>query len=822
MRKPIATALLFALVAAGAPAQAREISMPQAPQEKKDSEKAPKSKNLLSHIGNPFAYGLPKWDQRHLLNDTAYGTLLALSIDASICYNKPIVLDPDSTTTGPISLKGYIDGLNHRGYLEYWKNPFYQVIMRPGKERHPFHQIDLLQIPNDENTKGAIKAALDNNQAVIFTYNYLKGHTKGTDEFFRMKFNLKEGEAYNDESSYDSLYDGEHTMCIVGYDDKDQIFIVQDSRNVSRKLALPGLTHVSSNNGTIKIPQDLGYTGSFYKSNGITGAHRHEFFTLKTSWVKGDAQAPQIKDIKLETINAQEKSQSKAGHYIITASVTDNVKIADRVNTTVTTMEGREITLYGVYENGAMAINIPILDADSMSAPMWAAIKMSAKDTSGNEAMEEQQHYFQYGLPLYYFHKAYGPAPAPVQTLAQTLAQAQKNASGSPGLSNAGMSAGPYLWPQANLYAAAAPVNLVDTYIKPIFAASSSYPDTFFAENWNQASDTTCVAHATIAALSVMGNIDKGYGAVCGPNRYTNKDDFPHNIPEFVTKLDGQKQLFRWEMMNGNTVSYPFYKLGIARQMPHNDSARQLIKMAINNGHPVAFRFRYWGNDDGKKLKKHWSEEGENAIFTAINDGGLVNSYDDNRNIQGHAMCIVGYEGDDTFIVQNSWGTNGSRPNGILKLPQNLPWDKVHAFGSFWPLNTISKNYRLEFYELYIQWSKPSVPTPMPDTMPPEIWGGDMEFISHVYIGDTLVSIYPFITYSVTVTDDVKVASVSATLTLPDQTPINLADENNGYTWKFVLPVNWAMEGSVPWGLITITATDTSGNVTEESFYLNF
>jgi hypothetical protein len=240
-------------------------------------------KNLLPSLGKSFEAS--RWKQRHLLNSTAYASLLALSIDASATFGKQIVFDPDSTQEAPVTVWHYIEGMNQRGYFEQWKDQFYLTLEPEDDHWYPFSQISIQPIPNGKDTRDAIKAAIDSNKAVVFTYNFLMRDASSREEFFRLKFNLSQKEVYPDDSSYDTLYDGAHTMCIVGYDDADQTFIVQESRSIDRVAPLPGLAYVSNKEalpaGLIKISQNLEYSDFLIKSDNITGAYRHEFFTLK-------------------------------------------------------------------------------------------------------------------------------------------------------------------------------------------------------------------------------------------------------------------------------------------------------------------------------------------------------------------------------------------------------------------------------------------------------------------------------------------------------------------------------------------------------------
>jgi len=280
-------------------------------------EPSPRRANLLAVFGGRF---FPhQWDQRRQLNSTAYASTLALSIDASAAFGRPTALDPDSTSQAQVTADKFVQNLNRRGYIERRSNP-HRLVSSPaseGRQRQPLGQVSIQRIPNGGDTRDAIKAAIDTGHAVVFTYNFTLGDCSSRAEFFRLKFNLADDEVYPDNSSYDTLYDGEHTMCIVGYDDGDGTFIVHDSRGVRKRFRLPGLAYVDSNaQGTVRIPQSLAYTDFLYRSNALAGTYRHEFFVLAPQWVNGDAQPPAVDAPEMDADAPAVESSKKLGHSI--------------------------------------------------------------------------------------------------------------------------------------------------------------------------------------------------------------------------------------------------------------------------------------------------------------------------------------------------------------------------------------------------------------------------------------------------------------------------------------------------------------------------
>lgn len=792
MKRPLSAALFFAIASTigaahqNSPPLPHPVSvMPNIVQPNEPSS----HKNLLYHIGNPFSTHLPRWDQRHLLNDTAYAALLALSIDASTYYCTPIVLDPDSTTHGPVDLKNYIKGLNHRNYIEYWKNPFYQAIFHTGKNWHPFEKIELQQMPNNEKTKDTIKAAIDKNQAVIFTYNFILDDCTSPDEFFRLKFNLADEEVYKDDSSYDTLRDGEHTMCIVGYDDRDQTFLVQDSRSATKQLALPGLKIFGNDNGTIKITQNLDYAHYFYRSNKLSTTYRHEFFTVKAGWIKGDIQPPLIAYLKMETHHGPAPSPSNASSYRITAQITDNVKVADGINTTIS-MPGldKPLHLHNVFKDGIMSLEMPILDKGSMSDPMAATITVMARDTSGNQSEQELHCHFAYGLPQSILPKA-GQTKTAVADLLATPVKSGL-APNSP--------FAPFSLPPASYSLHSDPpfIDLVEAYLPNALRGKAS--------EWNQGNGSNCVAYGSLAAMSITTTHSRGYEIVFDPDSTLQTSS---TVPHYITKIVSRGYVQLWSPCYWLNTAVQFYfpLSGVSlQQIPNNSSAKQAIKDALKADTPVVFTFHYWSGGESE-LQNFW--HGPNQIFTGINANGVTVSPNN-----GHTMCVIGYDDDDgTFIVQNSWGEPTNRPHGTLKIPQDLLWERWHYHNSTWPATIAGGMYRFDFYKLTPNWS-------YPDTIPPTISDGELDLFgpnNYHYSGPPILSFY------VGITDNVKVAEVSASLEM-NGLPNDMYGETSGTIWTYVIPYNFDDPSRPASGTITITATDTSGNVSQRSFFIDF
>jgi hypothetical protein len=157
---------------------------------------------------------------------------VAVSIEASKFWGGDIVLDPNSTLQNGTKVPDYIAMLNTRKYLDFWTSS--PIIGSTPALRYVFSNISIQQIPNNGNAKNAIRAAIDNNQAVVFTYKYYSSYAYNLFENDFWKYKDEDVIFYGINASSPSgnrMQEDRagHVMCIIGYDDTDQSFIVQNS-----------------------------------------------------------------------------------------------------------------------------------------------------------------------------------------------------------------------------------------------------------------------------------------------------------------------------------------------------------------------------------------------------------------------------------------------------------------------------------------------------------------------------------------------------------------------------------------------------------------
>ncbi|MCL1908285.1 MAG: hypothetical protein FWG12_02830, partial [Holophagaceae bacterium] len=671
-------------------------------------------------------------------------------------------------------------------------------------------------------------------QAVVFTYNFIRDDCFSREEFFRLKFNLQESETYIDDSDYDSLYDGQHTMCIVGYDDSDQSFIVQDSRGAGGPFLLPVLKYIENKGGgTIKISQNLDYENFFYKSNKISGTYRHEFFVIGADWIKGDAKPPEINQAK---VNAYER------HYEITAQITDDVKVAHEVGLSIDIPQAGERFLYPTFRDGRLEARVPILEPESMSQPVMATVKITALDTSGNEAVHEMSCYFSQGLPLSFFSKDAGlvlPAQSVLASLPKGTSVTYSSSYQGPG--------SPFLTlPSGGVGQTVAATRAPsDDLVAEHLGRAPNSGATFDASYWKQAVGN-CVAWGSLVAISIEANVNNTFGHRVIFDADSTLQGGSH-VPDYIYSIVTRGYLNYWRLsplspyqnniFNDLTPRYAFSNISI-QQIGNTSAAKQAIKNAIDERHAVAFVLRHWkGSGPGSfnLLHEHWKAystmpgfDAELTRFVGITDFGNETDWMQG----GHAMCIIGYD-EDSFIVQNSWGNGYSkkdgntqvwvtnRENGILRIPQDLNYDAWHYHYPTWPVTVIGGEYRFEFYKLIPNWINN-------DTQPPSV--SELNIVLVEYDAPIVGRAYYDISFTlwdnVKLTDDtsVKISYSGKEKTLNGALLYQFTSGGTSFSqFAYLLPISYNTRTGRPMfppvlTTVTITAYDTSGNKMEHVF----
>jgi uncharacterized protein YndB with AHSA1/START domain len=93
------------------------------------------------------------------------------------------------------------------------------------------------------------------------------------------------------------------------------------------------------------------------------------------------------------------------------------------------------------------------------------------------------------------------------------------------------------------------------------------------------------------------------------------------------------------------------------------------IKTLLSQNQPLAFSYFLPGAgwDD---FESFWSSSPESTPWASID---AFNGQDFGNGGGGHLVCLVGYDDtDNTWIIQNSWGTTSGRPHGTFKIPQAM------------------------------------------------------------------------------------------------------------------------------------------------------
>ena len=109
------------------------------------------------------------------------------------------------------------------------------------------------------------------------------------------------------------------------------------------------------------------------------------------------------------------------------------------------------------------------------------------------------------------------------------------------------------------------------------------------------------------------------------------------------------------------------------------------IKNVLNQNKAVWFAFFLPTGSDLDTFKNFWHNQGE-TVTTNL-DYGCGHTWDSGGG--GHAVLCVGYNDNDPsnsyWIMVNSWGTTGDRPNGIFRLDMDMDYGcTYYDDGWFW------------------------------------------------------------------------------------------------------------------------------------------
>jgi hypothetical protein len=290
--------------------------------------------------------------------------------------------------------------LNNRGYLNKWGSP-----VRIGStekyldfdDRYAFSNIAMQQIGNSASAKAAIRAAIDNNQPVVFRMGFWDGAWLSSTESVLHKF----WHTYDNSQNY-AIFDGinaggstigdsGHVMCIVGYDDSDYSFIVQNSW---------GTCGGWWPNGTFKIPQDLDYDKQHYKVSPLSlfgWEYRFEFYKLIPTWITNDTEPPTIPDFA-----SVDYILAAFPYCNVSVAINDNVKVTDDVSATLTVPGYGIAPISGKMQHGTWVGTLPA-DMGTMTPPITGTLAITAYDSSGNSASGTCTVHFAQGLPISLF-----------------------------------------------------------------------------------------------------------------------------------------------------------------------------------------------------------------------------------------------------------------------------------------------------------------------------------------------------------------------------------------------------------------------------------
>lgn len=232
---------------------------------------------------------------------------------------------------------------------------------------------------------------------------------------------------------------------------------------------------------------------------------------------------------------------------------------------------------------------------------------------------------------------------------------------------------------------------------------------------WYQGRCGNCWVWACTAALGIHSGVQglkvplsvqyfnsnyrDGAGACCGGyverfvSFYNQMGQF---VPSTNTNAEFVDALIRCGTQSSRRASQistqggiPFVEL-IQTRVPtfllntRRSEAISAIKAQIDHKVPVVISF-FLSKAGWSEFEDWWDSSSEDVVWTG---------FEDSRGSEaGHASTLVGYDdGDHSWILLNSWGTTSVRPNGLIRIPQDLAYAPPD-----------SSKRRLEFDVLQVQ-----------------------------------------------------------------------------------------------------------------------
>ena len=180
--------------------------------------------------------------------------------------------------------------------------------------------------------------------------------------------------------------------------------------------------------------------------------------------------------------------------------------------------------------------------------------------------------------------------------------------------------------------------------------------------------------------------------------------------------LDGSRQCGGSTAVScGNIATTPKYSINsITAQAISTTGVGQTtaianIKNILNQNKGVWYGFWLANSSDWNAFYSFWGNQNESAIWDPDPYSG--HDWVDGQG-GGHAVLIVGYnDGDPSpanhyWLVLNSWGTNGNRPNGLFRLKMYMNYDDYYRFYNgawYW-------SYNNQFMTLNVQYNTNNPP----------------------------------------------------------------------------------------------------------------
>ena len=102
------------------------------------------------------------------------------------------------------------------------------------------------------------------------------------------------------------------------------------------------------------------------------------------------------------------------------------------------------------------------------------------------------------------------------------------------------------------------------------------------------------------------------------------------------------------------------------------------IKSVLDKNQPVTLSF-FLSSQGWTDFDRFWDSDNETTPWAS------VDTYSGQSQNGGHLVCVIGYDDtNNSWLIQNSWGTTSGRPNGTFELSQTMGYGDTVGSYDMW------------------------------------------------------------------------------------------------------------------------------------------